>query len=258
MSSKITVLITGANRGIGKGLTEAFLSRASTTVIAAVRDPSQQTSLALVGLPKGVDSKLILVKLDASIESDAANAVSQLRKEHNIEALDIVIANAGIGIGGSAVRDTTAASILEHVKINTIAPVLLFQATAGILRASKTGNPKFIAISTVIGSIAKIDQVSPPKFPENTSPYGASKTALNWFIRRLHFEEPWLTSFVIHPGLVDTDLSAGVFAGTGKDPKDFGAISVDTSVAGLIKAIDAANRDIGGTFQNYDGAVNPW
>jgi NAD(P)-dependent dehydrogenase (short-subunit alcohol dehydrogenase family) len=96
------------------------------------------------------------------------------------------------------------------------------------------------------------------KFPNTASPYGGSKTALNWFVRRLHFEEPWLTSFVFHPGLVETDLAAASVAGTGVALKDLGAITVDTSVAGMVKTIDSATRDISGTFQNYDGAVNPW
>lgn len=85
-----------------------------------------------------------------------------------------------------------------------------------------------------------------------------SKTALNWFVRRLHFEEPWLTSFVFHPGLVETDMTANVTAGSGLSLKDLGGISVETSVAGMTKTIDSSTRETSGTFQNYDGAVNPW
>lgn len=258
MSIQTTYLVTGANRGIGKGFVQSFLSRPSTTVIAAVRDPSHQTTLALNDLPKGAGSKLIVVKLDSSSATDAQEAVATLQKEHGIDALDVVIANAGISIGGTSIRKTTAANTQEHFNVNTIAPILLFQATADLLQASKTGNPKFIAISTLIGSIAAIDTLVALGFPATSSPYGGSKTALNWFIRRLHFEEPWLTSFVFHPGLVETDLAAGAVAGTGFKLKDLGAITVDDSVAGMIKTVDKATRDISGTFQNYDGAVNPW
>ncbi|KAH6630097.1 hypothetical protein B0J18DRAFT_89862 [Chaetomium sp. MPI-SDFR-AT-0129] len=241
-----------------KGFVQTFLSRPSTTVIAAVRDPSHETSQGLASLPVGAGSKIITIKLDSSVASDAADAVATLQKEHGIEALDIVIANAGINIGGTSIRQTTAANTLEHFKVNTIAPVLLFQATADLLQASKTGNPRFIAISTLIGSIATMDALVALKFPNTASPYGGSKTALNWFVRRLHFEEPWLTSFVFHPGLVETDLAAASVAGTGVALKDLGAITVDMSVAGMVKTIDSATRDISGTFQNYDGAVNPW
>lgn len=64
-------------------------------------------------------------------------------------------------------------------------------------------------------------------FPTTHSPYGGSKAALNWFIRRPHFEELWLTSFVFQPGLVETDMAAAAVAGLGNvSLADFGAISV--------------------------------
>ncbi|KAK0706003.1 short chain dehydrogenase [Lasiosphaeria miniovina] len=258
MSTQTTYLITGANRGIGKGFVSTLLSRPSTTVIAAVRDPSHATSRALSDLPKAAGSKLITVKLDSSVTSAAADAVATLKKNHDITAIDVVVANAGIAAGGAPIRETTSANAIEHFNVNTIAPILLFQATADLLQASKTGNPKFIAISTLIGSIGTIDALVALNFPNTASPYGGSKAALNWFVRRLHFEEPWLTSFVFHPGLVETDLAASSITGTGLSLKDLGAISVETSVAGMTKTIDAATRDIGGTFQNHDGATNPW
>ncbi|KEY72296.1 hypothetical protein S7711_00294 [Stachybotrys chartarum IBT 7711] len=258
MSSQTTYLVTGANRGIGKGFIRTFLSRPSATVIAAVRDPSHQTSKALAELPKAAGSKLLVVKLDSSVTTDADDAVRTLVKEYGITTLDVVVANAGIADGGDTIRKTTAANAQHHFNVNTIAPMLLFQATADLLQASKTGNPKFVAISTFIGSIAGVEHLVSLGFPATSSPYGGSKAALNWIIRRLHFEEPWLTTFVFHPGLVETDLAMASVASAGLSLKDVGAISVDTSVAGMTKTIDSATREIGGTFQNYDGAVNPW
>jgi norsolorinic acid ketoreductase len=245
MATQTTYLITGANRGIGRGYVQAFLSRPATTVIAAVRDPSHQFSQRLKDLPKGDNSKLILVKIDSPSQTDALEAVADLHKVHNIDALDVVIANAGISVGGTTIRKTTAANI-QHFNINSVAPVLLFQATADLLKVSKSGNPKFIAISTLIGSIAYIGDLVALGFPSTANPYGGSKTALNWFIRCLHFEEPWLTSFVFHPGLVETDLAAGAVAGTGFELKDLGAISVEHSVTGMIKIIDKATTDYSG------------
>ncbi|KAH6691460.1 hypothetical protein F5X68DRAFT_201959 [Plectosphaerella plurivora] len=253
-----TVLITGANRGIGKGFTSTFLSQPGTTVIAAVRDPAHETVKALSSLPTAEGSKLITVKLDSGVFADAAAAVATLKSEHGISALDIVIANAGIGKNGSTVRNTSAANMTEHFNVNTIGPIVLFQATADLLQASKSGNPKFVALSTFIGSIGGIDTLIGLGFPHTSSPYGGSKAALNWFVRRLTFEEPWLTSFVFHPGLVETDMAADAIADTGLELKNIGAITVDTSVAGMTKTILAATRETSGTFQNYDGAINPW
>ncbi|OLN93276.1 Norsolorinic acid ketoreductase 2 [Colletotrichum chlorophyti] len=252
MSAPETYLITGANRGIGRGFVQRILQKPSITVIAAVRDPSHPTSKSLADLPKGPDTKLIVVKLDSTVETDAEAAVSQLR-EQGITSLDIVIANAGIAQDGASVRNTSVANTQKHFNVNVIGPLTLFQATADLLKGSKTGSPKFVAISTIIGSIGSQEILS--NFPKSSSPYGASKAALNWFIRLLSFEEPWLTSWVFHPGLVETDLTSG----GSMDLKALGAISVETSVADMIKTTWSIEpKDLSGTFRNHDGTILPW
>ncbi|KAH7112091.1 hypothetical protein B0J11DRAFT_186915 [Dendryphion nanum] len=256
MSTPKIYLITGANRGIGSGFTKFLLQRPSTTVIAAVRDPSHSTSKDLADLPAAKDSKLILVPLDSSVESAPKKAVEIIKQDYDIKHIDVVIANAGIGADGGKVRTTTTENITKHFAVNTIGPVLLFQATADLLQASPSKNPIFVAISTMIGSMGSMEMLE--GFPTTHSPYGGSKAALNWFVRRLHFEEPWLTSFVFHPGLVATDMSASVIAGTGLKLEDFGGISVDTSTTSMLSVIDGATREIGGSFKNYDGTALPW
>lgn len=254
MASHTVYLITGGNRGIGRGFIRQLLQEPSTTVIAAVRDPSHPTSKSLADLPKGTDTKLIVVKLDSAVETDAADAVAEIR-ELGVTSLDVVIANAGIAQGGTSVRSTSVANTQKHFNVNAIGPLTLFQATADLLQASKTGSPKFIAVSTIIGSIGSQDILA--NFPKTFSPYGASKAALNWFIRLLSFEEPWLTSWVFHPGLVETDLTSG--GGTKMNMKALGAISVETSVKDMLKAVWSIEpKDLSGTFRNHDGTIIPW
>ncbi|KAH7153444.1 hypothetical protein EDB81DRAFT_841656 [Dactylonectria macrodidyma] len=256
MATPSTVLITGGNRGIGRGFVKSFLARPSTTVIVAVRDPSHASSQDLSTLPKADNAQLIVVKLDSNIPSDATAAVSKLQAEHGISSLDVVIANAGIAKDGTVVRKTSAESISQHFNVNAIGPITLFQATADLLQASRAGNPIFVAISTLIGSIGSMEALA--GFPHTQSPYGGSKAALNWFVRHLHFEEPWLTSFVFHPGLVETDLATAAVTGSGLNLSDLGAISVETSVSSMVNIIDKATREIGGTFQSYDGTIVAW
>lgn len=255
MTDPSVYLITGANRGIGRGFVERILKKTSSTVIAAVRDPSHPTSKSLEDLPKGPNTKLIIVKLDAAVHTDAADAVTQLRDHHGITSLDIVIAVAGIAQDGSTVRATSASNMLKHFTVNTIAPVALFQATAELLKASKTGTPRFIAISTFIGSIGSQEMLS--QFPKTASPYGGSKAALNWFIRLLSFEEPWVTAWVFHPGIVETDMTASISSAA--ELKALGSVSVETSVANMV-ATTFANKpeELTGTFRNHDGSVIPW
>ncbi len=256
MTQALTYLITGASRGIGRGFVSALLQKPSTTVIAAVRDPLKSTSKSLAELPKAAGSKLIIVKIDSAEKSDASNAVRQLQEDYDIKHLDAVIANAGIAHSGKPVIANSTDVVLEHFSVNAIGPLILFQATAELLKASKSGHPTFIAISTLIGSISSMELLA--QFPPTLSPYGASKAALNWFVRRIHFEEPWLTSFVFHPGLVLTDLALGSTKGSDLKLEDLGAITVDESVTGMIKTVEKASREISGTFQNYDGTTIPW
>ncbi|KAH6999339.1 aflatoxin biosynthesis ketoreductase nor-1 [Ilyonectria destructans] len=255
MSSSKTYLITGANRGIGKELTANLLLRSGITVVAAVRDTSKAAS-SLTSLPKGEGSRLVLVKIDSQVDTDAAAAVAQLRGEHGITSLDVVIANAGIAHSGTTVSNTNPDAIRDHINTNTIGPVTLFQAVSPLLKANQNGNPIFLPISTIFGSIGGQDYLS--QVPPVMSPYGASKIALNWIVHRIHREESWITAFVVHPGLVLTDMGSGMLP-AGADPAAFGALSVEASVAGLLKLIDSANREKhGGTFQNVDGTPLPW
>ncbi|KAF4471804.1 short-chain dehydrogenase [Fusarium albosuccineum] len=255
MSSSKTYLITGAGCGIGKELTTKLLLRPGVTVVAAVRDTSR-AGPSLTSLPKGEGSRLILVKIDSQADTDAAVAVSQLQEEHGVTSLDIVIANAGIAHSGTTVSSTSPDAFRDHINTNAIGPVTLFQAVSPLLKASQIGNPIFLPISTIFGSIGGQDYLS--HVPPIMSPYGASKTALNWIVHRIHLEEEWLTTFVVHPGLVLTDMGFGILP-PGADPAALGALTVPESVAGLLKPIDSASREKhGGTFQNVDGTPLPW
>ena len=254
-SAPRTYLITGANRGIGKGLAEQLLQRPGLNIIAAARDPAKAVA-SLAKLPKGEGTTLITLKIDSNIDTDARDAISRLPEKYSITSIDVVIANAGMSHSNGRVLDNTPEALRDHFNVNTIAPVVLFQAVYPLLKASKTGNPIFLPISTALGSIGL--QPSLSAFPSAFSPYGASKTALNWLAVRIHLEEPWLTTWVVHPGLVLTDM-VGQFASHGIDPATLGAITVETSVAGLLREIDAASREkYGGTFRSYDGDVLPW
>ncbi|KZL82466.1 aflatoxin biosynthesis ketoreductase nor-1 protein [Colletotrichum incanum] len=256
MPSSLTYLISGANRGIGKGFVALLLQRPSTTVIAGVRDPSTPVSKSLANLPKATDSKLILVKIDSSIASDAATAISSLQNDHNIRAVDVVVANAGVGGPIAKVIDVSAEVALDHFAVNSVGPVTLVSAAVPLLKASKkVGGPVFMAVSSTLGSIGMQETVY-KSFSANIAPYGASKAAMNWFIHRLHLEEPWLTSFVCHPGVVRTDMTGDMDSNI---LDAIGAITVEESVGSMMMVVDAANREnTSGNFRSYDGSTLPW
>ena len=104
--------------GIGKALLEEILLRSGTTVIAAVRDPLSASAQALSSLPVGQNSRLILVRIDSSSETDALTAVETLRLNYGIERLDTVVANAGMGKYYGPLMGATLSQLQEHITVN--------------------------------------------------------------------------------------------------------------------------------------------
>lgn len=147
------VFISGANRGLGLGLLQRYLALDDHTVIAGNRNPGHWSSKTLAQLPKGKGSKLIVVKLDAVVDQDAAHAVIELQQEHAIDHLDIVIANAGVSYAWPNVADAKLDDIRAHLAPNVFGVIALYQATRPLLRNSSK-EPIFAPVSSSAGCIA--------------------------------------------------------------------------------------------------------
>jgi len=246
--SPTTYLITGANRGLGLGLLEVYLSRPQSTVIAAVRDVNSDTSKALKSVPVGKGSKLILVKIDSASETDAKEAAEELKSHHGITHVDVIIANSGIGNHWGAASQTPAKEMHDHFNVNVVGPLLLFQAFLPLLEASS--NPKYFVMSSSVGSISDMEH-----WPMPATAYGASKAAVNYVLRKIHFENPKIVSVSLHPGWVQTDMGNTVAATLGVPGP---SLTLKDSISGLVKRIDGATLKTGGTFASYDGSDAPW
>jgi norsolorinic acid ketoreductase len=250
MSPPSTVLVTGSNKGIGKGLLALYLARPSTTAIALVRDPSHPTSQTLLSLPRGKDSKLIVLQYDASIPESAQSAISTLQSAHSITQLDIVVANSGVlGRHGSSTT-ATEQDFLDPFVVNTLGAIFLFAATQPLLEASS--NPKFFTVSSSLGSIGQLEAFA--SLP--VMPYSVSKAAVNFAMRKLRFEFPNIVTSLLHPGWVQTDMGSEAAQITGV--KEGPPVTIEACVTGLAKAIDGATRETSGRFWAYDGKEIPW
>ena len=139
------VLITGANRGIGKGLLELYLAKSHHTVIAANRDPNHPTSKALLDLPKAEGTSLLLTKLNATVPTDAVDAVKDLASQ-GINHIDILIANAGIAYIWPTVADVKINDIQKHFETNVYGVIYLYQAFLPVLKKSK--KPTWVSIGS--------------------------------------------------------------------------------------------------------------
>ncbi|MCJ1473080.1 hypothetical protein MMC13_001730 [Lambiella insularis] len=246
-STHTTILITGANRGIGKGLLTRYLSHPHTTAIACVRSPSHPTALALHDLPTGPSSRLLVVKLDSSSPTDATAAVHTLKTEHHVSQLDIVVANAGISnlTAIKPVAEQSLAEVQEHLAVNGVGSFLLFQAVYPLLK--EAARPKFVVVGSPLGCIAGMEaRAAYPTFA-----YGASKAVGHYLARKIHFENEKFISFAIDPGFVQTDMGNG---GAQLFGMKEATTTINDSCDYLVATIESATREeTSGKFPTIEG-----
>ncbi|TVY84799.1 Norsolorinic acid ketoreductase [Lachnellula suecica] len=250
MSSNTTYLVTGGNRGLGLGFVKTLLARPNAAVIAGVRDPSRPSSQALSELPVGNSSSLIIVKIESDLKESVLAAMQDLQKNHGINSLDVVIANAGIANNVPTVAEADLEELKEHFLVNTAGVVGLFQAVLPLLNQSQK-QKMFVAISS---NAACIGDLETRNFPNAV--YGPSKAALNHLVKRIHLEHKDITAFPVHPGWVQTDMGN---AGAVKFGLEKAELTVDESVGGVVKLIDGATKqETSGRFWNYLGGQEVW
>ncbi len=182
-----------SSSGIGKELLKLYLAQPKTTVISAVRDVSHPSVQQLNSLPVADGSRHIIVKVDSKSLTDAKDAVQELQTRYGITKLDTVVANAGVGNYWGLTADTPISEVEEHFQVNSVGPFVLYLAVRSLLLAS--AKPRFVVLSTELGSMAMQKQR-----PIGDVAYGMSKAALNFFVAKVHHEEPSLIAFPIHPG----------------------------------------------------------
>jgi len=244
-------LITGASKGIGYAMTENLTHKQDVVIYAGARNV--EGSVKLNQLAAKHADKVKVVKLEATSEDDIKAVVKLIEAEHG--RIDVVIANAGIFKNFDTVLNTKAADYQEHFDVNLYGPILLYQLTYPLLLKGPTGSRKFIAISSIVGSLAIYSTL-----PFSNMAYAASKSALNAVFHKAYqeSEKDGVMPILIHPGMVASDgVSKMSETMPDFDVKD--AIDPNESARGIIKIIDdAAPESHGGQFFSYNGDVLPW
>lgn len=244
-----TVIITGANRGIGLYLTQVYAADPANKVIATTR--KFENAKELEELKK---SNIHVIELDvaASLE-DVKKSVAKIDAIAP-EGVDVVIHNAGVSVdakvGDLELSHETASieSYQKNLDINLLGSIKFYQAIFPYW-AKETGHKKkFVYVSTAIGLTNNFaDFVS--------YGYGTSKAALNYFVRESSFAHAQSEtetikksiSVAISPGLVLTDMSAPLVKGQ-KLPES--SYLLPEKASGQIKElIDGLKDEDNGTFE---------
>ncbi len=181
--SDSTVLITGANRGIGRAFAQAFLARGARKVYAAARDPSRIT------LP-GITPVRLDVTSPAEVEAAARLAGDAT----------IVVNNAGIATFGSFLADDAEALLRRHLETNVLGVLRVSRAFAPVL--ARNGGGALLNVASVASWITN------PLLAN----YAVSKSAV-WSLSnglRNDLRAQNTQVLTLHMGFVDTDLTRGV------------------------------------------------
>ena len=228
-----TVLVTGANRGIGLHFARQY-AQDGWQVLGACRDPARASDLREI-LPAAH-----LKRLDVT---DPAS-VQALADELAGHPIDVLIANAGVmsSLPRSAPLEIEEAAWLTDFRVNALGSIRVAAAFAPHVAASR--ERKLIAISSLLASLGS-------NAMGGHYSYRASKSALNALWRSFAIDHPELIAVLLSPGLLRTDMTRYESAwDTLNDP----APRV-TALRGVIARLSQA--DSGGSF-NFSGDIMPW
>ncbi|EFR02881.1 aflatoxin biosynthesis ketoreductase nor-1 [Nannizzia gypsea CBS 118893] len=258
MSSNTVYVITGASRGVGLGLAQAYIARPSTTVIGIVRNESSATALleAMGRSPKGENSVLHVVHVDFSMRTTPQIIRNRVDiAAGNLNYVNTVICAAGHVTTVMPSVEMTAEHLRECFEINTIGPLMVLQALRDLLEKGNGATglpPKFIVLSSSMGSIGQMEP-----FPGGA--YGPSKAAVNHITKSIHLQmaQSGIVSVALHPGWVQTKM--GEFMAKAWNYEAGPPDTLEDSVKGVIAIIDEASRDkFSGKFVTQTGVEIPW
>lgn len=218
-----TILVTGANRGIGFELCRQLHERGDE-VIAACRRSNPDLDGLGVRVIDGVD-----VTDDASIAG--------LREALGDGKIDVLVNNAGI-LRSDTLQTVDYGDMLDQYQVNTIGPLRVTRALLGNLAESA----KVAIVTSRVGSIA--DNGS-----GNNYGYRCSKTAANMVGMNLHHDlsPRGIAVGLLHPGYVATDMTGGA-----------GNATATESAHGLVQRLDELNLGNSGHFWHAEGYELPW
>lgn len=222
-----TILITGANRGLGLALAKQYQADA-WRVLATCREPQAAAELKALGLDP----------LELEVTSSAS--IAALKARLGDEPIDILFNNAGIyGPRGLELAELSKEVWLEVLAVNTIAPTLLTQAFAANVASSQ--DKLLVFMSSDMGSIQGSDG--------REYIYRSSKAALNMVVATLAkaLEPQGIRALAISPGWVRTDMGG-----------EAAALAPEESASSMKKVLDSLPHGQSGAFLKYDGSTVAW
>jgi len=231
----LSILITGANRGLGLALVKQYSTNLANHIIACCRAPERATKLQEMAKQRSnISVKMLDVCQDKSIEALAQSTQ---------QPIDILFNVAGV-IGSSNVdRVPTTQEWLDVLQVNIIGPLKMMNA---FLPNIRQGTRKLIInFSSISGSITLIDRI----YPHCSYDYSSSKAGLNICTRMFahQFASEKMTIVALHPGWVKTDMGGPT-----------ALLTPEESATSIYKLVNSLSHTHNGKFIDYLGRELPW
>jgi NAD(P)-dependent dehydrogenase (short-subunit alcohol dehydrogenase family) len=228
-----TLLVTGANRGLGLEFTRQYLAE-GYAVIGACRQPS--TAQALQSIARDSKGALTVITADVTDAVSVRHAAAQVKG-----AVDILLNCAGvIGGRGQHVGSIDYQDWRQVLEVNLMGPARVCEAFLD--HVARSSRRLIVTITSGMGSLA-----------DNTSggsiPYRTSKAAVNMLMRSAAIDlgPRGIGCVVVNPGWVKTDMG-------GPNAK----LSPEESVSAMRRLIARLGPGDSGRFYNHDGREYPW
>ena len=202
-TSKTSVLITGANKGLGAE-TARRLAELGWTVWIGARDTAAGDAAAKTIREEQPDADLRVVALDVTDDASVAAAFDVVAAAGT--GLDVLVNNAGIA--DMAAGDTLAtvpADFLATYGVNVLGPVRVTHAFLPLLTAS--ASPRLVMVSSGLGTIAHNNNPARPEHGVPGMVYQSSKAALDMIANQYAKALPAVRVCSVDPGYTATDLN---------------------------------------------------
>jgi len=229
-----TILVTGANKGIGLEICRQ-LARSAHRVILSARSAERGEEAVKALATEGLKVEFLL--LDTADEQSIQRATRELKGR--IDALHVLVNNAAIlDNWQGTILDTKVSDLRDTYVTNVIGPVLLTQALLPLLEAGKPA--RVINVSSRLGSVEQMT--------DGWAGYGISKAALNAATRKLAeaLQPRGISVNAASPGWVRTDMG-------GKSAN----LSVEQGAKNIIRLVTDVPPALTNKFLGENGEI-PW
>lgn len=242
-SEQTTVLITGANKGLGFEAARR-LGELGWTIFLGSRDEGRGRAAADKLTDGG--AKVVMVPLDVTSDESVAAAV-RLVGEHT-DRLDVLINNAGAPGRGIAPAEATAEEIHSVYDTNVYGPIRVTHAFLPLLRAAE--QPRVVMVSSGGGSFAVVTDPTQPVSRMHELAYSSSKAALNMLTVRYAQALPGIKFNVATPG----EVAHRKFAATDMN-RHTGELTVTEGTDSIVRLALLGADGPTGTFTDRLGPV---